>query len=126
MFNLDAQEQERKFVIVCEGPLDAISIDGCALLGAEITEGQNYLLKYLYKDIVLVPDRDHEGPRTIEQAIELGWAVSMPNWPPEVKDVNDALCKLGRLPTLWLIINAIETSPLKIRLRAKKWFKDDK
>ena len=126
VFNLDAQEQERKFVIVCEGPLDAISIDGCALLGAEITEGQNYLLKYLYKDIVLVPDRDHEGPRTVEQAIELGWAVSMPNWPPEVKDVNDALCKLGRLPTLWLIISAIETSPLKIRLRAKKWFKDDK
>jgi hypothetical protein len=50
----------------------------------------------------------------------------MPNWPAGVKDVNDAVCKLGRLPTLWLIVEAIETSKLKIRLRAKKWFKDEK
>lgn len=122
VFNLDNQHDERKFVIVMEGPVDAISIDGCALLGAEIKEGQNYLLKYLYKDIILVPDKDHDGQRTVEQAIELGWAVSLPKWPEGVKDVNDALRKLGRLATLWLIMDSVETSALKIRLRAKKWF----
>ena len=106
VFNLDAQHNDRQFVIVCEGPFDAISIDGCALLGAEIKDSQNWLLKQLGKEIILVPDRDHEGPRTVEQAIEFGWSVSMPDWPEGIKDVNDALIKLGRLATLYLITSA--------------------
>jgi hypothetical protein len=124
VFNLDAQHNDREFVIVCEGPFDAISIDGCALLGAEIKDSQNWLLKQLGKEIILVPDKDHEGPRTVEQAIEYGWSVSMPNWPKGIKDVNDALIKLGRLATLWMIINAKESNSLKIQLKAKKWFKE--
>ena len=124
VFNLDAQHNDRAFVIVCEGPFDAISIDGCALLGAEIKDSQNWLLKQLGKEIVLVPDRDHEGPKTVEQAIEYGWSVSMPDWPEGVKDVNDAVVKLGRLATLYLIVNAKESNALKIRLRAKQWFKE--
>ena len=125
VFNLDRQHNDRAFVIVCEGPFDALSIDGCALLGAEIKDSQNWLLKQLGKEIILVPDRDHEGPRTVEQAIEYGWSVSMPDWPEGVKDVNDAVLKLGRLATLWLIVNAKESSSLKIQLRAKKWFKEE-
>ena len=124
VFNLDAQNNDREFVIVCEGSFDAISIDGCALLGAEIKDSQNWLLKQLGKEIVLVPDKDHEGPRTVEQAIEYGWSVSMPEWPEGVKDVNDAYIKLGRLATLWMIIASKESSSLKIQLRAKKWFKE--
>ena len=73
VFNLDRQNNDREFVIVCEGPFDAISIDGCALLGAEIKDSQNWLLKQLGKEIILVPDRDHEGPKTVEQALEFGW-----------------------------------------------------
>ena len=124
VFNLDNQHDAREFVIVSEGPFDAISIDGCALLGAEIKDSQNWLLKQLGKEIVLVPDRDHEGPRTVEQAIEFGWSVSMPDWPEGVKDINDAVVKLGRLATLYLIASAKESNSLKIQLRAKKWFKD--
>jgi hypothetical protein len=124
VFNLDRQTHNREFVIVSEGPFDALSIDGCALLGAEIKDSQNWLLKQLGKEIILVPDRDHEGPKTVEQAIEFGWSVSMPDWPDGVKDVNDAVVKLGRLATLWLIVNAKESYPLKIQLRAKKWFKE--
>jgi DNA primase len=124
VFNLDAQHDNRKFVICCEGPFDAISINGCALLGAEIKDSQNWLLKQLGKELVLVPDRDHEGPRTVEQAIEYGWSVSMPDWPEGIKDVNDAVIKLGKLAALWAILNARESNALKIRLRAKTWFKD--
>jgi len=124
VFNLDHQTNERDFVIVCEGPFDALSIDGCALLGAEIKDSQNWLLKQLGKEIVLVPDRDHEGPRTVEQAIEYGWSVSMPEWPAGIKDVNDALVKIGRLATLYLITSAKESNSLKIQLKAKKWFKE--
>jgi DNA primase len=125
VFNLDRQDNNREFVIVCEGPFDAISIDGCALLGAEIKDSQNWLLKQLNKEIVLVPDKDHEGPRTVEQAIEFGWSVSMPDWPAGVKDVNDAMIKLGRLATLYLITQAKESNSLKIQLKAKKWFKEE-
>jgi DNA primase len=124
VFNLDAQTDKREFVIVSEGPFDALSIDGCALLGAEIKDSQNWLLKQLGKEIVLVPDRDHEGPRTVEQALEFGWSVSMPDWPEGVKDVNDAVVKLGRLATLYLITSAKESNSLKIQLKAKKWFKE--
>lgn len=124
VFNLDRQTDDRNFVIVCEGPFDALSIDACALLGAEVKDSQNWLLKQLAKEIVLVPDRDHEGPRTVEQALEFGWSVSMPEWPDGVKDVNDAVIKLGRLATLWMIVDAKESNTLKIQLRAKKWFKE--
>jgi hypothetical protein len=124
VFNLDRQHNNREFVICCEGPIDAISIDACALMGAEIKDSQNWLLKQLGKEIILVPDRDHEGPKTVEQALEYGWSVSMPDWPKGIKDVNDAVCKLGRLATLWLIISAKESNNLKIQLRAKQWFKE--
>ena len=124
VFNLDRQNNNRPFVLVMEGPFDAISIDGCALLGAEIKDSQNWLLKQLGKEIVLIPDKDHEGPRTVEQALEYGWSVSMPDWPEGIKDVNDAVVKLGRLATLYLILQAKESNSLKIQLRAKKWFKE--
>ena len=124
VFNLDAQHDDREFVIVCEGPFDALSINGCALLGAEIKDSQNWLLRQLGKELVLVPDKDHEGPRTVEQAIDMGWSVSMPDWPAGVKDVNDAVIKIGQLATLWLIVQAKESNSLKIQLRAKKWFKE--
>jgi hypothetical protein len=124
VFNLDNQQDNRAFVIISEGPFDALSINGCALLGAEIKDSQNWLLKQLGKELILVPDRDHEGPKTVEQAIELGWSVSMPNWPAGVKDINDAIGKLGKLATLWLIVNNKESNALKIRLKMKTWFKD--
>lgn len=124
VFNLDTQDSDKAFVIVCEGPIDAISINGCALMGSEIKDSQNWLLKQLGKEIVLVPDRDHEGPKTVEQALEFGWSVSMPNWPDGVKDINDAVIKLGRLATLWLIVSAKESNSLKIQLKAKKWFRE--
>ena len=82
------------------------------------------MLKQLGKEIVLVPDKDAAGKVTLEQALELGWSVSMPDWPEGVKDINDAVIKLGKLATLWLIISAKESNNLKIQLRAKKWFND--
>lgn len=122
VFNLDRQTQDREFVLVVEGPIDAISIDACALMGAEIKDSQNWLLKQLGKEVILIPDRDHEGPKTVEQALEFGWSVSMPDWPEGIKDVNDAVVKIGRLATLYLIMQAKESNNLKIQLRAKKWF----
>jgi hypothetical protein len=46
----------------------------------------------------------------------------MPEWSQDINDVGDAVSKYGRLFTLYSIVNTAEESPLKIRLRAKKWF----
>lgn len=123
VFNLDKQSDNRKFVIVCEGPLDAISIDGTAILGSDIKEQQNFLLKKLQKEIILVPDKDNAGRKVIKQALEYGWSVSMPDFPDGVKDINDSIIKIGRLATLYLIIQAKQSNHLKIQLREKQWFK---
>jgi DNA primase len=80
------------------------------------------LLKKLNKDVIVVPDRDKAGSKLVEQAIDLGWGVSMPDWDQDVNDIGDAVDKYGRLFTLYSIANTAETSPLKIRLKAKKWF----
>jgi hypothetical protein len=48
----------------------------------------------------------------------------MPTWPEGVKDVNDAVKKLGRLYTLYKIVSETDDSELKIRLKAKQWFLD--
>ena len=123
VFNLDAQPYERPYLIVVEGPLDAISIEGVAVLGAEIMDNQVALINRLHTHVMLVPDCDKDGARSVERAIELGWAVSMPKWGNGVKDVNQAICKYGKLYTLYMIMAAKEESPLKIRLAAKQWFR---
>ena len=122
VYGLDEQGFNKVFAIVCEGQLDAIHIDGTALGGSEISDQQVMLLKRLNKDIIVVPDRDKAGSKLIERAIELGWQVSMPDWNQDVNDVGDAVDKYGRLYTLYSIVNTAEDSPLKIRLKAKKWF----
>lgn len=122
VYGLDEQGYNKVFVIVCEGQVDAIHIDGCALGGSEINDQQAMLLNRLAKDVIVVPDRDSAGSKLVEQAIELGWSVSLPSWDSDINDIGDAVSKYGRLYTLYSIANAAESSPLKIRLRAKKWF----
>ena len=68
-----------------------------------------------------VPDKDEAGSKLIEQAIELGWSVSLPEWADGVNDIGDAVTKYGRLYTLYSIVNNAESNELKIRLRSKKW-----
>jgi hypothetical protein len=66
----------------------------------------------------VVPDQDRAGLDLIDRAVELGWAVSIPAW-EDCKDVNDAVMKYGRLGTLLTIMQARETSRIKIELRKK-------
>ena len=122
VYGLDEQGHNKVFAIVCEGPVDAIHVEGCALTGSEIGDQQALLINRLGKDIYVVPDRDKAGSKLIEAAIERGWGVSLPEWAEGINDIGDAVAKYGRLYTLYSIASAAETSPLKIRLRAKKWF----
>lgn len=123
VFNLDNQTWKRSFAILCEGPLDAIAVDGMAVLGSELSAKQKVFLDRLKKEIIVVPDKDHEGPKLVRQAIDSGWSVSMPDWPEGIKDVADAVNKLGKLATLYLILKSKLNTGLKIELKAKGWFK---
>jgi hypothetical protein len=122
VYGLDEQGHNKTFTIVCEGQIDAIHIEGCALGGSEISEQQSMLLNRLHKQVIVVPDRDKAGSKLVERAIDLGWSVSMPDWPEGTKDISDVVKQFGRLYALYSIAISAEESPLKIRLRAKKWF----
>ena len=120
VFNTDKQLPNAKFVVVCEGPLDAMSIDGVAILGNECSEIQADIIDSLGKEVIVVPDSDKAGIKLINDAIEYGWSVSFPIWMGDVKDINDAVIKYGKLFVLKSIIDAKETSKLKIELKKKK------
>ena len=122
VYGLDEQRHTKVFAIVCEGQIDAIHVEGCALGGSEISDQQAMLLNRLQKQIIVVPDRDKAGSKLVERAIELGFSVSMPEWAEDANDIGDAVAKYGRLYTLHSIVTSVEDSALKIRLRAKKWF----
>jgi hypothetical protein len=123
VFGTDLQKANWQTAIVVEGVFDALSINGLAVLHAEINDAQVRLIRSLGRDVVVVPDQDAAGMKLVDRAVELGWAVSMPNWPADVKDVNDAVIRWGRLATVLTIMQAKETSQIKIKLRKKQHVK---
>jgi hypothetical protein len=123
VFGTDLQKEDWQYVIVVEGVFDALSINGLAVLHAEINDAQARLIRSLGRQVIVVPDQDEAGMRLVDRAVELGWAVSMPVWPAGIKDVNDAVIRLGRLGCLLTIMQARETSRIKIELRKKQLVK---
>ena len=121
VFNMDAQDWTRKFVIVTEGPFDAITISGVSILGSEINDIQRELIDGLGRQVIVVPDRDAPGEKLINQAIEFGWSVAFPEWDKTVGDVADAVLKYGRLFTIQSILKTTESSKLKIDLKRKMY-----
>jgi hypothetical protein len=119
VFGTDLQQPDWQHVIVTEGIFDALSIGGLGLMHNDINDAQARLIRSLDRQITVVPDQDTAGLALIDRAVELGWAVSIPNWQDGVKDVNDAVKKYGRLGALLTIMQARETSRIKIELRKK-------
>jgi DNA primase len=120
VFGTDLQKSDWQHAIVVEGVFDALSISGLAVLHAEINDAQVRLIRSLDREVTVVPDQDTAGMKLVDRALELGWAVSIPDWPEDVKDVNDAVKEFGRLATLITIMQARETSRIKIELGKKK------
>jgi hypothetical protein len=120
VFGTDLQKSNWQSVLVMEGVFDALSINGLAVLHAEINDAQVRLIRSLGRDVIVIPDQDEAGIKLVDRAVELGWSVSMPDWPADVKDVNDAVVRWGRLATLITILQARETSRVKIEIRKKQ------
>jgi DNA primase len=130
VFNVDKQLPTSQFVIVVEGPFDAMSVDGVAILSNEINDTQADIIESLGREVIIVPDFDvHINERTgkkawpgrslIDAALEYGWTVSFPVWSEQYKDTASAVEHLGPLFVLKSILDARETSALKIELKSK-------
>jgi hypothetical protein len=132
VFNIDKQLPDARFVLVVEGPFDAMSIDGVAILGNECSETQAEIIEGLDRDVIVVPDFDRHidkrgkeawpGQALIDKAIEYGWGVAFPVWREDAdcKDVSSAVEKYGKLFALKAIVDSVERNPVKIRLRCKQ------
>jgi DNA primase len=120
VFGYDLQKPNYQFCILVEGIFDALSINGCALTHNDISDDQAEILKGLNRKIIFVPDRDKTGLKLIDKALSLGYQVSIPNWDDDIKDVNDAAVKYGRLPTLLSILQSATNSKIKIEIKRKQ------
>lgn len=120
VFNLDRQSSDREFVILVEGPMDAIPIDGIAALSNEINETQIARINSLGCEVILVPDCDKPGTKLIDVAIEQGWSASLPDWGDDVKDVAKAAEKYGRVYTLTTILKYREQGQIKLTMMKKR------
>lgn len=120
VFNIDRQKADWSVCILVEGQFDAISIGGCAFMSNNISDEQAQLLRSLNRRIIFVPDRDKTGLAVCDRALELGFNISIPEWADDIKDVNDATCKYGRLPTLLSILQNATTSRIIVEMKRKK------
>jgi hypothetical protein len=120
VFNIDIQKPEWQVCILTEGIFDALSIDGIAIMHDDISNEQAQLIASLNKQIIVVPDRDKTGLKLCDRALELGYSVSLPNWETDIKDVNDAVVRYGKLATLLSILQNATMSKIKIEIQRKK------
>jgi hypothetical protein len=123
VFGTDLQHADWTHVIVVEGIFDALCIGGLAVMHSTISDEQARLIRSTGREITVVPDQDLSGMELVDRAVELGWAVSMPPWPADIKDVNDSVMRYGRLATVLTIFENRETSKIKIELRKKNLVK---
>jgi hypothetical protein len=123
VFGTDLQHSDWINVIVVEGIFDALSIGGLAVMHSTISDEQARLIRRLGKEITVVPDQDLSGMELVDRAVELGWAVSMPPWPADIKDVNDSVVRYGRLATVLTIFENRETSRIKIEMKKRNLLK---
>jgi hypothetical protein len=120
VFGIDFQKPDYEVCILVEGIFDALSLNCCALTHNTINDDQAELLSQLNRRIIFVPDRDKTGLETCSRALELGYSVSIPNWETNVKDVNDAVLRYGKLPTLLSILQSATTSKVKVEIQRRK------
>jgi hypothetical protein len=130
VFNMDKQLPDAKFVLVTEGPFDAMGVHGVSVLSNSVSETQADIIESLGREVIVVPDFDvHVDAKTnrkkwpgralIDAALAYGWSVSFPVWNEQCKDVADAVVMHGPLYTLVSILQGREANPLKIELKSK-------
>ncbi len=123
VFNVDNQNAQRKYVFVVEGPFDAISIDGVAVLTNEIAESQARIINSMGREVIVIPDQDEPGMTLVDQAKDLGWSVAFPNWGAGIKDCADAVKEYGRLFVTVDAISTAQRGSIKIEMAKRAMLK---
>ena len=124
LFNNHVMDKpNRKYVLLLEGPFDAIAVDGVGVLGSELSQEQLQWLKGCDKEIVVVPDRQRRNQGLIDVALQHGWSVSFPQWEDKIKDAAQASSRYGRLYTLRSILDNRTDRPLQIGIK-RQMFKE--
>jgi DNA primase len=126
VFNVDKQNYRSKVVFVCEGPFDALAVDGVALLTNLPNEQQTAIINSLGKTVVVVPDRDYTGMGLVKYAMDNGWLVAIPDWEDDVKDASDAFKRYGKLFTVKNLLDTATDNKVKLELMIKKYPKETK
>lgn len=117
LFNGDVlNKYGRSFVTVHEGPFDAISVDGVATLGSELSREQIAWLNNCEMEKIVVPDRQRNNQGLIDAALANGWSVSFPDWEEDIKDSADATKRYGKLFTLSTIMRSHTKNQLELSL----------
>lgn len=119
IFNTESICDTHRFIIVTEGPFDALAVNGVALLGKNISDEQCRWLNNTNKQIIILPDREKHGGRFVDIALREGWFVSFPRWDEGVKDAAQASAMYGHLYTLWSVIKERTKNPLTINTKRK-------
>lgn len=123
IFNNEHLLCDNKYVLLVEGPMDALSINGCAYMADRPNDMQISWIKTSGKIPVIIPDREESSAPVIQVAIDNGWHVSFPEWDENIKDASDAVKRYGSVWTVENILQNMENTELKIRTRYKLWEK---
>lgn len=107
IYNMDILKEDTESVIAVEGPTDALSVNGIALLTNSLNEIEAEILIKSRKKVIIVPDMEDTGIRLVRDAGKYGFFVSLPKWPKGVKDCAEAVKTCGKLYTLYTIYNSI-------------------
>ena len=127
LFNNRVLEGDRDTVVVIEGPLDALAIDGVSPLGSTMNANQVAWLKATGKRIVVVADRDEAGDKMVTLARNNKWAVAFPGlksnaqdwWDYDIKDCDEAVKRHGRLYVLKSILETATSNATEIEVKRR-------
>jgi hypothetical protein len=100
LFNQNILQLDRKFVLIVEGPFDAIAVQGVATLGSKISDLQIQTIQASGQEPIVLPDRQATNQQLIDVALSFGWSVSFPDWEPHIKDAADACKSYGQIYTI--------------------------
>ena len=119
VFGVDLQQRNWTWTIVVEGEFDALAVDGLGIGGNEISEEQVDIINNTGLTPIVVGDSDPAGLMLIQEAIDLGWSVSFPEWEAGVKDLNEAVLKYGKLAVTKHILDSTIPNPIQIKIKKK-------
>lgn len=81
---------------VTEGFFDAYHCNGVSVVTNKLSSNQIEMLERSPREKIIVPDRKGDSHMLAEQAVELGWGLSVPDW-GSCKDVNAAVLEYGKI-----------------------------